>query len=115
MKNKNSFYQIVNSFIRLLTAVIIFVLFLHSIFSTSFIGWVENEDGSLGKRTLNITDSPWKHFVVFVVFILCLWIIFHSYRKLKVNGKIRKIDSKWILPGLSLLTCALGICWIAVT
>lgn len=115
MKNKISFYQIVNSFIRLLAAAIIFVLFLHSIFSTSFIGWIENEDGSLCKRTLNITDSPWKHFVVFVVFILCLWIIFHSYRKLKVNGKTRKIDSKWILLGFSLLTCALGICWIAVT
>ena len=115
MKNKISFYQIVNSFIRLLAVAIIFVLFLHSIFSTSFIGWIENEDGSLCKRTLNITDSPWKHFVVFVVFILCLWIILHSYRKLKVNGKIRKIDSKWILLGLSLLTGALGICWIAVT
>ena len=115
MRNKITFYQIVNSFIRLLTAAIVFVLFLHSIFSTSFIGWMAKEDGSLYKRTLNITDSPWKHFGVFVVFLLCLWIILHGYRRLKTSGKIHAINSKWMILGLSLLTCALGIYWIAIT
>ncbi len=58
------FYQVINGLIRILLAGILFCLFLHSIFSTSFIGKMTGEDGSVYERTLNIPDAPWKHFIV---------------------------------------------------
>lgn len=74
-KNNISFYHIVNFLIRVFLAVVVFDLFLHSIFSTSFMGWVVKEDGSLQSRTLNIADSPWKHLSVLiavtVILVLC--------------------------------------------
>jgi hypothetical protein len=63
MKQNNRFYRI-NFIIRAILAVVVFLLFLHSIFSTSFMGWITKEDGSLQAHTLNITDSPWKHLLV---------------------------------------------------
>lgn len=75
MGNKNRFYNIVNFIIRAFLAISVFLLFLHSIFSTSFMGWVDKEDGTLQARTLNIADHPWRHLLVFlvltVILILC--------------------------------------------
>ena len=57
-KQNHIFYRIVNGTIRLLLAGAVFLLFLHSIFSTSFVGRLILEDGSEQERTLNIADSP---------------------------------------------------------
>lgn len=67
MGNKDRFYHIVNFIIRAFLGISVFLLFLHSIFSTSFMGWVDKEDGSLQARTLNIADHPWQHLLVFLV------------------------------------------------
>jgi hypothetical protein len=67
MKQNNTFYHIINFIVRAILAVVVFLLFLHSIFSTSFMGWITKEDGSLQAHTLNIADSPWKHLLA-----LCL-------------------------------------------
>ncbi len=72
MNGKNYFYHIVNFFIRVVLAIIVFFLLLHSVFSTSFMGWVDKEDGSLQARTLNIADSPWKHLLILLVLTLIL-------------------------------------------
>lgn len=73
MSRKKHFYSIVNFIIRVILAVIVFFLFLHSIFSTSFMGWVDKEDGSLQSRTLNIADSPWKHlFILLLITFVCI-------------------------------------------
>lgn len=57
MKQDHIFYRIVNGMIRLLLAGAVFLLFLHSIYSTSFVGKLILEDGSEQERTLNIADS----------------------------------------------------------
>lgn len=72
MNGKNYFYHIVNFIIRVVLAIIVFFLLLHSVFSTSFMGWVDKEDGSLQARTLNIADSPWKHLLILLVLTLIL-------------------------------------------
>lgn len=75
MKSKDRFYHIINFIIRAFLFVSVFLLFLHSIFSTSFMGWVDKEDGTLQARTLNIADSPWSHLLVLcvltVILVLC--------------------------------------------
>lgn len=68
MGQDHMFNRIVNGMIRLLLAGAVFLLFLHSIFSTSFVGRLILEDGSEQERTLNIADSPLRHFLVFILF-----------------------------------------------
>lgn len=72
MESKDRFYHIINFIIRAFLFVSVFLLFLHSIFSTSFMGWVDKEDGTLQARTLNIADSPWKHLLVLLVITMIL-------------------------------------------
>ena len=67
MKLQKIFYPIVNTAIRILLVLIVAGLFLQSLFSTSFVGVVISEEGSLQERTLNIADDPWRHFIVFAV------------------------------------------------
>lgn len=45
----------------------VFLLLLHSVFSTSFVGRVFLEGGAEQERTLNIADSPLKHLLFFVL------------------------------------------------
>lgn len=71
-KQDHVFYRIVNGMIRLLLAGAVFLLFLHSIFSTSFVGKLIREDGSEQERTLNITDSPLRHLMVFFLLTAAL-------------------------------------------
>ena len=72
MKSKDRFNHIINFIIRAFLFVSVFLLFLHSIFSTSFMGWVDKEDGTLQARTLNIADGPWKHLLVLLVITMIL-------------------------------------------
>ncbi len=64
----------INGMIRVLVAAAVLYLWLQSIFSTSFMGWVDKEDGTLQARTLNIADSPWKHLLLLaVITALLVW------------------------------------------
>lgn len=56
MKIQRAFYQIVNNVIRILLLLIATGMCLQSVFSTSFVGVITKEDGSLQERTLNIAD-----------------------------------------------------------
>ena len=56
-KQNHIFYRIVNGTIRLLLAGAVFLLFLHSIFSTSFVGRLILEDGSEQERTCLLYTS----------------------------------------------------------
>lgn len=68
MKIQQKVYPVVNSMIRILLLLIVAGMCLQSVFSTSFIGVITQEDGSLQERTLNIADQPWKHLLLFIVF-----------------------------------------------
>ncbi|MBD5475959.1 MAG: hypothetical protein HDR17_08280 [Lachnospiraceae bacterium] len=68
MKMQKKVYPIVNSIIRILLLLIVAGMCLQSVFSTSFIGVITKEDGSLQERTLNIADQPWKHLHLFIAF-----------------------------------------------
>ncbi len=67
MDQNHWFYRIVNDVIRAMLAGVVFLLLLHSVFSTSFVGTVFLADGSGQERTLNIADSPLRHLFFFAL------------------------------------------------
>lgn len=119
MKKQRFLYQLANSIIRALTASVIFVLFLHSIYSTSFVGRAMREDGSTYSTTMNIPDSPWKHLLVFVlVSVLCAVIgRIYRHRQEKCGGMKARAGcgDGAALYWLSLVLFGAGILWIALT
>lgn len=82
-KIRRAVYPIVNTIIRVILFLIIAGLCLQSMFSTSFIGHITNEDGGLQERTLNIADSPWRHLLVFLVFTVLGIFLYRGYGVLK--------------------------------
>ncbi|MBP3476308.1 MAG: hypothetical protein J6K48_08345 [Lachnospiraceae bacterium] len=100
MSSKKQFYYIVNFIIRIILAVVVFLLFLHSIFSTSFMGWVDKEDGSLQSRTLNIADSPWKHLLILllITFILVLFRTISAKRRTDIKEEVGIIGKDERVP-----------------
>lgn len=124
MNQDHIFYRIVNGMIRLLLAGAVFLLLLHSIFSTSFVGRLILEDGSEQERTLNIADSPLRHLLVFLFITVVLfagrklWDIFG----LPQNGHVRTRGGKeWEVRGnmifwvLTLLTVILAASYVGMT
>lgn len=115
MKGTEVVCRIVNFIIRCLLAVIVFVLFLHSIFSTSFIGHAVREDGSTYGRTLNIPDSPWKHLIVFALITAAGIVIYRLYRKSHIRERFSAHAERNIMIFLTCLFIGLGVLWIALT
>lgn len=132
-KIKRAIYPVVNTLIRSLLLVITAGLCLQSLFSTSFIGRVTGEDGSLQERTLNIADQPWKHLLVFLLFTALGAVCYRGYLVWKEwtrdrdagRGDREKEDSRetggghqgqgrylWILSVFVLLA---GTAWILAT
>lgn len=113
-KKYGIFYQIINGLIRILLAGILFCLFLHSIFSTSFIGKVTGENGLPYERTLNIPDSPWKHFIVLLLVpaVMALVMAASSRVSRPVHGKR---GQRKLLRILCLIVTLAGCIWIAAT
>lgn len=109
MKGKLFLERAVNSAIRVILTGIIFLLFLHSIFSTSFLGEIMREDGTMQTRTLNIPDQPLVHLAVFIVVSV---IGLAGCRA--VCGRPEKGKGR-ILPVLSAVFTAAGIVWILLT
>lgn len=119
------FYRIVNGIIRLLLAGAVFLLFLHSIFSTSFVGTLFLEDGSGQERSLNIADSPLRHLLVFVLLTVVLlagrklWKLFYERKRDKVsalNGKENDAHRhNRIFLGLTLLTVIMAASYVWLT
>lgn len=118
------FYRIVNGMIRLLLAGAIFLLFLQSIFSTSFVGKLIREDGSEQERTLNIADSPFRHLLVFFLLTAALlvgrklWKAFLAKKKAGVGAQGRKKQGdreNVVFWGLTLLTVLLAASYVYMT
>lgn len=117
MKMAEVVNRVINFIIRCLLAVIVFVLFLHSIFSTSFIGQAVNEDGSVYGRTLNIPDSPWKHLVVFVLVTAVCVVVYRLYHRNHTGRGSRcpVLSRRQILILLSCIFIGVGVLWIILT
>lgn len=115
MKSKLSFYGIINGLIRLLAAGAVFLLFLHSIFSTSYMGYITDANGNLQKHTRNIADQPWKHLIIFVLVTAVLWGCLRLFRRGKELGRIKFVEGKKFVKALCILTCVAGVSWIIVT
>ncbi|MCX4321444.1 MAG: hypothetical protein OSJ59_00615 [Lachnospiraceae bacterium] len=123
-KQDHIFYRIVNGIIRLLLAGAVFLLFLHSIFSTSFVGRLFLEDGSEQERTLNIADSPLRHLLAFLLLTAAmlagrkLWDIFGTRNKEYAGargGKSVEAREKIVFWGLTLLTLILAASYVCLT
>ncbi len=118
------FYRIVNGMIRLLLAGAVFLLLLHSIFSTSFVGKLILEDGSDQEKTLNIADNPLRHLFVFLVLTAALlagrkaWQILGKRMNCHADahsGKRWADQGNMIFWGLTLLTVVLAASYVGLT
>lgn len=103
--------------IRLMLAGAVFLLLLHSVFSTSFVGRVFLEDGAEQERTLNIADSPLKHLLFFVLLTAFLLV----GKKLaqvfcpSVRQRCRAIRQEHLFWGCIVLTLLLGSAYVWMT
>ncbi len=89
MNQKPVLYRFVNSVIRIGLVGIVFLLLLHSLFSTSFVGRVFLWDGSEQERTLNIVDSPLRHLCIFLFFSISLYLVRGLWQAAKERGILR--------------------------
>ena len=121
MNQNHLFYRIVNAVLRLLLAGVVFVLFLHSIFSTSFVGRLILADGSGQERTFNIADSPLRHLLVFLAATAVLLIGRQTVRTLKGLGGMERREGVLVRHrevffwGLPHVTLVLGTAYVLIT
>lgn len=117
MEQKHLFYRMINGMIRLLLAGVTFILLLHSIFSTSFVGRLPMADGSEQERTFNIADSPLRHLLAFIFLTILLLVgqrLFRIYRKRRTwKRDFERFDAAFW--GLIMLTLAFGSAYVLMT
>lgn len=117
------FYRILNSIIRLLLAGVVFLLFLHSIFSTSFVGRIFQADQTEQERTLNIVDSPLRHLMVFFLVTAALlagrklWKVYSAKRTAHADTEKGRENARgrMVFWGLTLLTVILAASYVGLT
>lgn len=107
---RDSFERIVNILIRIMLAAVVFVLFLHSIFSTSFIGQIPGEDGGIQDHTLNVVDSPFVHLLLLVFLTICSVFLYRMFRNRKKGINLRA--ALLIIAAAGFL---MGLIWIVST
>lgn len=119
MKLQKWTYNIANGTIRILFGVIVFGLCLQSVFSTSFLGFITKEDGSLQERTLNIADSPLRHLAVAVLFFTMILLMRKGWQKAKKtamwNCCVEKITAPKCMRFLEVMVGIAGVFWILAT
>lgn len=117
MDQNHLFYRIVNGALRLLLAGVVFLLLLHSLFSTSFVGRLILEDGSDRERTFNIADNPLRHLLVFAVLTAVLLAGRQIAGRLKARGHMQDYARyrEMVFRGLIFLTFALGTAYVLMT
>lgn len=116
--NQNSmFFRFVNSAIRLMLAGAVFLLFLHSLFSTSFVGRIFSADGSEQERTLNIADNPLRHLVLFVFLSVSLFLARRLWRAAQNQGLLRRMAryGNLVFLCLTLFTLLAGTAYVLMT
>ena len=117
MNQNHLFYRMVNGALRLIIAGVVFLLLLHSLFSTSFVGRLVLEDGSERERTFNIADSPLRHLLVFAVVTAVLLAGRRIAGRLKARG-LMKDHARYreaVFWGLIFLTFVLGTAYVLMT
>ena len=117
MNQNHLFYRMVNGALRLIIAGVVFLLLLHSLFSTSFVGRLVLEDGSERERTFNIADSPLRHLLVFAVVTAVLLAGRRIAGRLKARG-LMKDHARYreaVFWGLTFLTIVLGTAYVLMT
>lgn len=107
---RNFYERIVNIMVRAILTAVVFMLFLHSIFSTSFIGRIPGEDGGIQDHTLNIADSPFLHLLVFLVLTVFLAALYRAAAKRNIT-----VNLKAALMIIAAAGFLLGTLWIFST
>lgn len=117
MDRNHWFYRIVNSTVRLMLTGAVFLLLLHSLFSTSFVGRLIFEDGREQERTLNIADSPFRHLLVFLLLTAVLFAGRRVAERVRERGyeKDYARRRKAVFWGLTLFTLVLGTAYVLTT
>ncbi len=124
MRQDHFFYRIINDIIRLLLAGVVFLLLLHSVFSTSFVGRIFLEDGSEQERTLNIADNPLRHLLAFALLTVVLlagrklWdVVRRRNERMETEGQAKDSACRGseLFWGLILLTVILAAAYVAMT
>lgn len=117
MNGKPLFYRLVNSMIRILLAGVVFLLFLHSFFSTSFVGRLSLEDGTVQERTFNIADNPMRHLFLFAFLSVSLFLARRLWRASQDQGFLRRIAGygNQVFLGLILFTILTGTIYVLMT
>lgn len=116
--NQNAvFYRFVNSLLRIMLAGALFLLLLHSLFSTGFLGKIVLEDGTLQERTLNIADTPSRHFFLFVLCSASFFLARRLWQTIKERDPFRWTQKRddMVFWGLLLFTFAAGIVYVLLT
>lgn len=117
MAQNHIFYRIVNVMIRIMLAGTLFLLLLHSVYSTSFLGTLVLEDGSWQERTLNIADSPLRHLLLFLVLSVMLLAgrkVWESVR-VRVMADRRAVYGERIFWIFTIITLAVGAVYVWMT
>lgn len=107
---RDSFERVINILIRVILAAVVFVLFLHSIFSTSFIGQIPGDDGGIQDHTLNVTDSPFLHLLILLVITIVSVMLCRIFRQRGIKFRLNR--ALIIIAAAGFL---LGTVWILVT
>lgn len=117
MNQNVKFFKLINSVIRLLLVGAVFLMFLHSLFSTSFVGKIFLEDGSERERTLNIADNPLRHLILFVFLSVSLILARRLWRAAQNQEIWRWIVryGNYVFPGLLLFTLLAGTAYVLMT
>lgn len=116
--NQNAvFYRFVNSLLWIMLAGALFLLLLHSLFSTGFLGKIVLEDGTLQERTLNIADTPSRHFFLFVLCSASFFLARRLWQTIKERDPFRWTQKRddMVFWGLLLFTFAVGNIYVLLT
>lgn len=117
MNQNTVFYRFVNSLLRIMLAGALFLLLLHSLFSTGFLGKIILEDGTLQERTLNIADTPSRHFFLFVLCSASFFLARRLWQTIKERDPFRWTQKRddMVFWGLLLFTFAVGTVYVLLT
>lgn len=116
--NQNAvFYRFVNRLLRIMLAGALFLLLLHSLFSTGFLGKIVLKDGTLQERTLNIADTPSRHFFLFVLCSASFFLARRLWQTIKDRDPFRWTQKRddMVFWGLLLFTFAVGTIYVLLT
>lgn len=114
MKVQKYLYDIANSLIRILAALIVAGIYLQSLFSTSFIGVITLEDGSKLGTGLYVADKPWKHILILLVVVAAGLLLYRGYRYWRAK-RPNGVSVKTAFYCLSMITLCMGVLLVVAT